>query len=519
MSIPRTFSNILNPGHATPAFEYIWDNSILTTGGNQILTGAFRAFSTTDISNTSISVSGLSLTVGSVAVTGAPVVTLTGNTSVIIPYTNPVYVTGSFATNSSATAITGSPNVTINGGFVGITGSLSGVLTLGTGDSITVANPVLATSGIATILSLPTQNVAVTGGSILTIVTGTVNSSVTIGAVAITGFNSGSALGNLDVSKTFLNVNSVGGFVGLTGAPVVTITGILATTASVTVGNIAITGFNSTIAPLAVSGIFSATIGNVAVTGGNINTVSSAELSLLSGITGQLYGLSGQLAANLAGSAPISGDVRNIPGTAFNVTGYINTIVTGSISSTISNPIGVTGTSTDRNAFYTGAGQPIWSYLSIGGRAVNASGAGSVTGYATGANVIANFDANNGALLVEQGALVQGLDNVTVWASNTGTGPATTVSGLLSSPYFGVTLPNNPARRGWFINMISTGVALVKMSATIPNTGTFDILLKGASSLFAGDGASYSDSPAVYTGPVSITGLGGAPIVWRAWEL
>lgn len=78
----RTYSQAFNDGKAAPSFQYLFDPNILTTGQYGIITGGFRPFAISDVA--SVSVSGLSVSVNSVAITGNPVVTLTGNQQVII---------------------------------------------------------------------------------------------------------------------------------------------------------------------------------------------------------------------------------------------------------------------------------------------------------------------------------------------------------------------------------------------------------------------------------------------------
>lgn len=114
--------------------------------------------------------------------------------------------------------------------------------------------------------------------------------------------------------------------------------------------------------------------------------------------------------------------------------------------------------------------------------------------------------------------LSQLLDNVTVWQASSGVVSNSAVSGL-AAPFFGTALPNNPNRRAWFIQNMGTGTIMVRYSSSMPTTGSLNFLLKGGVFQNDGLGASWSDSPAVYTGPVSVSGYRGAPIVYIAWEL
>lgn len=594
----RTYSAAFNEQKSAPGFNYIYDPNAFNSG-NPNATGAWRPYSTSDISNNTVNVSGLNLSVGNVAVTGG------------------------------AIAISNTPNVVPVGGFVGLTGT----------PTVNVTNPVLATSGIVTVLSLPTQNVAVTGGSIQTIVTGTIGGTVQVNSVAITGapvvtltgftqviVPSGVNVNNIITANVFNTLNTTGTSLIINTAPI-PISGVVQ--AQVSIGNVAVTGGSiQTIT----TGSFTATIGNVAVTGGSINigntspipisgvvqatlqatsvavtggainaTLVGGSANLVNsggyvGITGSvnvgnltitggtinvldqttwalLSGVSGLLATNISGLVPVSGAVSitggvsgsalgNIPvnqvylpvsGVNFSaasvsigavlitggyvgitgspsvtigntapiaISGVVLTVVTGSVSASTPNPLGMTGVSTDLNGSYTGTTLATYSLLPIGGRAVSVTGAGSLSGYTTGAYVMGAFNKDNGGLLVNQGILDQTQDNVTSWIASTGTSPLTTgVSGLAGPTFFGVTLPNNPARRAWSIVNLATGALMVKMSSAIPNSGNLDIFLKGASAPWAGDGAIWTDAPAIYTGPVAVSGFGGAPCVYRAWEL
>lgn len=544
MSVPSTNPQITgayyvqyqSPYSKGVAFQYINDTSLILRNqqGVPYATGGFRPAAVTDFA-ANISVSGLNLTVGGVAITG----------SVPIPISNPVYsvyITGGYVgiTGTSLVSIQGTPTVINGGGYVGLTGS----------PLVTVGNTSL--------------NVAVTGGSIMTIVTGSVSTSVN--AVAVTGAP----------------------VVSLTGVTPVTITnGVLPISGSITVsqGPVTIVATSNTGAPLAVSGVFTASIGNVAVTGGSISVNNTspiaisgvvsatviagpttivatpntgAPLAISGNVTipgtvnvynqtelGLLSGISGALATNLNGAAWVTGQVQAITtgisvvsgigtfstvivgtptvtvgNTTLNVAvtgGSIQTIVTGTVSSSITNPIGITGTATDVNVFYSGGPHP-WNYLPVGGRAAAATGQGSVTGYNTGDYAIFNINNQNGGLFVNQGCLDQTQDNVTIWYASSGAASVSTTSGI-NNAGFGVALPNNPSRRAWGVQNTSTGVLLVNFSATIPTTGSFSILLKGGTTAFDGNGGTWIDAPAIYTGPVSITGLANSSPSYNCWQI
>ncbi len=247
----RYYSKLYNTQHGSPAFQYIYDSGVVwQNDAGQLITGAARPVVPGDLaSSTTIDVSGgLSVSVGNVAVTGG---------------------------------------------------------------QISVINSVLVTSGVATILSLPTQNVAVTGGSIQTIVTGAVSASVDTTPIVLaqaTGnarllvadqLLSGISGQNTTIQSQLggtLNVSVVNG--------VVPVSGVVTTTVSV--GNVTVTGFPSTIAPLAVSGVVQASVSAdntdvvLAVSSGN-------AYGLMSNIL--LSGVSGTLSANLDSAAYVTGQV------------------------------------------------------------------------------------------------------------------------------------------------------------------------------------------------------------------
>jgi len=270
----RYFTSLYGNQNGGPSFGYLWDSSVewLDTNGN-LNTGAMRPATPADFA-ANISVSGLNLTVGAVAITGQAVVTTTGNTPVSIVNTAPL-------------------------AFSGVT-------------QANVTNVLLATSGVATVLSLPTHNVAVTGGSIQTIVTGSVSASfdsVPIVNAQITGNNY-----LADISGRLNNT---------LGAPI-NVSGVVSTTVSV--GNVAVTGGSiQTIT----TGSFSATVDNtmviLAIASGN-NLLTTANI-LASGV-------SGLLTSNLTDPAYVTGQV-----------GITTTLLATSGNSTIVNtaPIPVSG--------------------------------------------------------------------------------------------------------------------------------------------------------------------------------
>lgn len=516
----RTYSAVPSDFKGTAGFSYIFDPAlVLTTGVPLPITGNWRPYSTADISTSNVSVSGLSLTVGAVNVTGIVPITVAGGSITVvnpvvpvsgvveIPFTKPVFVTGSFAsqtpgttllTGNSLVGITGGNiNVTLTGtpslmGPVPISGVVQAQVTLGnlaiTGFNSTIQP--LAISGVvqASVSTVDTGNrsvlvtnpIAVTGGSIIGIDTGVrATNIVSTIPFSITGGISGSNIGSLDLNRSYLAVSG------------------LNFNTSVTVNSVGITGF-------------------VNVTGQVSIASASLELALLSGIYSGVLGTSGQLAANLAGSAPISGDIRNIPGTVLAISGFVNTIVTGTVAASVPNPLGITGTTRDLNPRYSGINS--YPALWVAGRAVTPSGIGSVTGYNTGDAVLLSMDSTNGSVFVTQGVLDKNVDTIQTFIASSGIVLNSGVSGLAPA-FFGTALGNNPSRKAWFINNLGTGGLMVNFSTNMPTTGVLNLFLKGASTPWAGDGASFSDSPAVWSGPVSVSGFGGSPCVYNAWQI
>lgn len=545
--MPSSFRTFNSPGgQLVNGVAYIYDT----------VSGMFRpAFDSDFGAAVNMSVSGLSLTVGSVAITGTlPNVAVTGG-AISVSNTAPIPVSG----------------ISIVGNTAPI--PVSGVSLIGNTAPI-------ATSGVATILSVPTHNVAVTGGQIQTIVTGVLGGNVTVSSVAITG------------------------------APVVTITGVLPVSTSVTVGNITVTGGSinvSNTAPMPISGVVQATVttdnSSVVLAQASGNNLSIISNQLLSGISGQLTanvnsaawvtgnvgtsdvinhvllsGISGLLGANLTDPAYVTGNIFatdivaerllsgisgllgasltdaawvtgnvGISNTApIAISGIVQTVVTGAVSASVPNPLGVTGTKYD-TALPAMPGT--FNFLAAGGRVVNPSGAGSITGYnSTGDFAIFNIDKTNGGLLVTQGCLDYTQDSATVQISGAFAGSAPIpVSGVVQSnvtntapvPISGVTqvatsatvsndyvsgafqvvLPATPTRKGFFIQNLATGALMVRYSTSMPSTGNLNFVLAGGTADNDGKGASWSEFPAVWTGPLSVSGLGGAPMLYTAWQI
>ncbi len=263
-----------------------------------------------------------------------------------------------------------------------------------------------------------------------------------------------------------------------------------------------------------VSGGLSVSVGNVAVTGGNI----SINNSIL----------------------PFSGVIQGGNLRAVYVTGQVIQVITGG-SLSVTNPIGVTGIDVDSSTTYSSNPLAPYNFLSIGGRIVNPSGEGSVTGdYSTGEYAIVNF-APNGGIYINQGCLESGYDSVTakveggnaipvlitggvslvgtslsfdstsiVNAQSTGNNYLAFMSGKMDTvvPVSGVVTTNvsitNIAVTGGQIQTITTG----SFSATVDNTLLILAVASGNAYNAAVSGllASNLSEPANVTGVINLMG-------------
>lgn len=432
--LPGTAGNIVS------AVNLVYDPTVVMPNGT---IGGMRPFNTSTDVGGAVSVSGLNVQVGAVAITGNPSVTISnpilavsgnfgagggGGGGLVTGAGGFFGITGTVATtitNSPSVSLIGTPLVVNSGGYVGITGSVSTTIT--NTPTVTIGNPILPVSGV---LAVTIGNIAVTGGSI-----------------------------------------------NLAGTP-----------------NVSIVGYSQELALLSgISGALTTNIGAAANVTGTVYTINQTEWALLSGI-------SGALTANL--SSPVY------------VTGTVTTIVTGTVNSSITNPIGVTGTAMDTNSAYTGVGLPLYPFQPVGGRAVNVTGAGTLAAYVTGTNVEFAFNAANGGLLTNQGCLDQSQDNVTSWVASSGSVSNTAVSGAAQ-----MVLAANTNRRGWFLGNIGTGAMGVLLGGSNIGTGNLSFILKGGSANYDGNGASWSDMPAVFNGSVFVSGINGVPILYTAWQV
>lgn len=224
----RYYGKLYNTQHGAPAFTYLYDSSVVwqDQAGN-LITGGERPATPADFA-ANISVSGLSLSVGAVALTGTSVVTTTGNQPVNVINTAPLPFSGVVQVGNTVTT------------------------------NATITNALLAVSGVVQATLDPTAIVlAVSSGNNNTLVADRLLSGISGQNAAI-----------------------------IAGAPLY-VTGSFATTSS---SSIALTGFSPTLPPLPVSGTFNATTDNttviLAISSGNASAIIANQL--LSGISGSL---------------------------------------------------------------------------------------------------------------------------------------------------------------------------------------------------------------------------------------
>lgn len=502
----RTFSSVFNTQHAAPQFLYLFDpNTVVSGGGGDRVTGGWRNANPGDFA-ANVSVSGLSVSVGAVAVTGLPTFSVVGPVSVTgtqtVTVINPLAITGSPSvtvlnpisvtgltvnTTSGPIAVTGGAiNATIvNGPPIAISGVVNATVTLApiavTGGSITVNNPLAVTGGSIAVTNA-TESVQLLAISGLLASNLTEPANVT-GAVSIIGSHPVQITG----SPTVTMVNPV----AITGSPTVMVgNGVVPVSGVVTVGNTVTT---------------TSTISNpVAVSGGSI-TVNNGVVPVSGVVT---VGNTVTTSTTVVNPLAVTGAVSVSPnGGIFAISGVV--------TAGVSNPIGITGTRYD-TALPTMPG--VANFLPIGGRMTNPSGAGSITGYNnTGDFAILNISPGGG-VYVNQGVLDRTQDAVTTYLANANAVAGNSVSGI-NNVGWGVALGSNVNRLAWGIQNLSTGIVRVRFASTLPTTGTAHIFLKGGTVQNDALGASWIDSPAVYTGPVAVSGDFFVAPTYSIWEM
>jgi len=113
----------------------------------------------------------------------------------------------------------------------------------------------------------------------------------------------------------------------------------------------------------------------------------------------------------------------------------------------------------------------------------------------------------------------------------TNLGSAAWVTGQVSSPTSSlvsnngvsgvaqVVLPDTPGRKAWYLKNLHTGALMVSLGSNIPTAGTLNLVLAGGTAVGDGKGGEWRDQPAGWTGPVSVSGNGGSPMSYIAWQL
>lgn len=127
----RYFSKLYNIEKGAPSFNHLYDPSLTWSSNNQVFTGGFRPIFPTDLA-ANISLSGVSLSIGAVAVTGGQiaisntpnvnivnsVVPVSGNTTIInsvVPVSGNVIASYPFSTNVSTSTPSGSNGLALIG--------------------------------------------------------------------------------------------------------------------------------------------------------------------------------------------------------------------------------------------------------------------------------------------------------------------------------------------------------------------------------------------------------------------
>lgn len=428
----RYYSTIPKTAAQSPlvSFGYIYDTTgVWQQQDGTLVTGGARPIIQSDLgttSNVQLNVSGLNLTVGAVSITGFNSGSALGNLDITRTYlpTSGVGTTQVNVTNTAPLNVTGIINTVV-------TGAVSANVT-----SVAVTGGV---SGSAQgNLDLTRSYLPVSGINFST--------SVSVAAVAITGTNSGSALGNLDVTRTFLPVSGLQG-VGIIGID----TGIRA----VTITNTAPIAFSGVVLTTT-TGSFSATVDNTlliaAVASGNALLVQGNQLG---------SGISGLLGSNLSSAAWVTGSGTQL-GNLDLTRSYLPVSGLNFSASVSVSAVAITGVATDQ-----------------------------ITGFNTG--IIVTF------------APV----SKTVSSNSTPSGVAPFIGATIQT---GQILALNATRTMFFIQNIHTGTPLyVNFGSQAASTGSFSFILNPSATPGFG-GSSFSDDH--YRGPITVSG--GA---WTAWEL
>lgn len=143
--------------------------------------------------------------------------------------------------------------------------------------------------------------------------------------------------------------------------------------------------------------------------------------------------------------------------------------------------------------------------LEVAGLAVVTSGFNP--SYASGQKAPFAIDNINGGELVVLSDLDASVDSVTTYPATATTLSNYVPSGSASSLVTGTVLVSNPSRIAWGIQNVGSGSSLfVKLGSAPTSTGSFTWILRAASSDYGADGGTFTDSPAMYRGDVSVSG-------------
>ncbi len=138
----------------------------------------------------------------------------------------------------------------------------------------------------------------------------------------------------------------------------------------------------------------------------------------------------------------------------------------------------------------------------IGGRAVNTST--FLPGYISGGNVAANFDKDNGGLLVNQGNLTRSVDSVTTWLSGSNTILESSAGILGGSGFFsGLLFSGNASRQEMFIQCTSTVTPAYVRFGAIASKQNYTFILNPAGTSGYGGGSVSNER---YRGAVYFSG-------------
>jgi hypothetical protein len=523
-------------GQVVNGVAYLYDSTLVVGD----ITGNFRPAFTSDFA-ANINVSGLNLSVGSVAVTGGSVAI--SNTTPI-PVSGVVVTSATFDSSSIVNAQATGNNYTLisNSLLSGISGLLRGPVAVSgvvqtnatfdstsivnaqtTGNNLTITSNVLL-SGVSGLLSSNLNDSAwVTGQVSLTntapiAISGVVQTTATISSVAVTG-------GSINVSNT---------------APIA-ISGVVQTNATfdstsivnaqasgnndTTVSNRLLSGISGLLrGPVAISGIV---VTNAAITGGTFTFDPTAIVNAQVSGNILLSGISGLLSSNLSDPAWVTGQVSLSNTAPIAISGVVVTNATFDSTSIVNAQVSGNNDTTVSNRLLSGISGLLRGPVAISGVVQTSATFDSSS--------IVNAQASGNNLTTISNALLSGVSGLLTtsivspaWVTGqlVLTTPASTATGAtnpalsgLSTPAWGVALQANTDRKAWGIQNLSTGIIRFNFSITPPSSTACHVVLRGGSSLGDGLGASFFDPKPAYTGPISVSGDFSSSGAYSIWEI